>query len=178
MPEWLTELWEAVLPHAWGIGYVLGFAFVGEVMKRRVLNPKNVRILADARDRLWNAGGWKRAPGALLKIFISIPLPFHPLTAAVLLGCFSVSISDGINPTFWNRVIYVGVLGGVVSQGFYSIVHSLLRNRGLDFRLPGEMKDPKPVRRRYDGRLPNTLIEPDPPAPDPPPDPDEKRGFP
>ncbi len=138
MPEWLTEVWEAVLPHAWGIGYVLGFAFVGEVMKRRVLNLKNVRALAAARDRLWNDGGWRRAPGALLKLFVAIPLPFHPLAGAALLGCLPVPISDGIDPTFWNRMIYVVVLGGVISQGFYSIAHSVLKKRGLDFRLPGE----------------------------------------
>ena len=150
MPEWLTEAWSAVVPHAWGIGYVLGFAFVGEVMKRRVLNPKNVRALADARDRLWNEGGWRRAPGGLLKFFIAVPLAFHPFVGAALLGCFPVPISDGIDPTFWNRLIYVVVFGGVVSQGVYSMAHAFMRKRGLDFRLPGEGKDPKPIRKRRD----------------------------
>lgn len=150
MPEWLTEAWLAVVPHAWGIGYVLGFAFVGEVMKRRVLNPKNVRALVVVRDRLWNAGGWRRGPGVLLKLFIAIPLAFHPFFSASLLGCLPVPISDGIDPTFWKRLIYVAILGGVVSQGVYSMFHALMRKRGLDFRLPGEAKDPKPIRKRRD----------------------------
>jgi hypothetical protein len=154
MPEWLTEVWEfvdsTILPHAWGIGYVLGFAFVGQVMKARVWNRKNVRAMAAVRDRLWNEGSWARVPASFLKVLIGVPLAFHPLFGAALLGCFQVPISDGIDPTFWNRVIYVVVLGGIVSQGFYSMAHALMRKRGLDFRLPGETKNPKPIPKRRD----------------------------
>lgn len=150
MSEWMMAAWSAIAPHAWGFGYVLGFAFVGQVMKSRVWNAKNVAALVAVRDRLWNAGGWRRVPASFLKILVGIPIAFHPLAAAALLGCFPVPISDGIDPTFWNRLIYVAVLGGVVSQGFYSMAHAIMRRRGLDFRLPGESRGPKPIPKRRD----------------------------
>lgn len=146
--ETIENIWNFIAdnvgPHWPALVYLTGFSFAGQLMKRFVFTEKNVRKWAGLRDRLWNAGGAKKIPGVLLKIFIGTPLPVHPVITAFALSAFFLPISEGLENVWGYRVTYlVGCALG--SLAFYDLLHAILRKRGLDFKLPGEATIPPPA---------------------------------
>ncbi|HEY5658354.1 MAG TPA: hypothetical protein VIY27_11260, partial [Myxococcota bacterium] len=131
-------------PYAPPAIYLFGFSWAGQVSKRYVFNEKNIRSLARTRDQLWNAGGAaKRVLGAFLKLLIGIPLPAHPILAAFVLAALPLPTAPGIPVDYWHHLVLMQACA-IGSLGFYDLAHSLLRKRGLDFKLPGESKPPPP----------------------------------
>ena len=152
------RLWNMLGHHVPFFLYVLFFAFSGQIAKRFVWTEKRIARLAAKRDVWWNDGGAKKVPAVLLKIFLAIPIPVHPVAVAFFIGLFpKIWISSGLENTFWVRELYV-IGAAMVSMAVYDLLHAILRKHGLDFKLPGEA----------------SLT---PPAPTPKPE-DEERGGP
>lgn len=123
------------------IVYAIAFAFVGEVMKRSVLTPANVEALRRARDRAWNAGGWRRVVLSMPAIvFLAIPISFHaPITSQVVVTLFPMLPSSGpfAESGETGLRLYI-LLASIVSLGLYDFAHAVAKRKGLDIRLPGE----------------------------------------
>lgn len=137
-------LGDRIASHVPFLVYVFTFAFLGQVAKRYVWTEKNIRRMVQTADRLWNRGkGWK-VPGALLRFFVAIPIPMHPILIAVFFAFFpGVPMSAGVPDTFGWRLVYL--LGSaLLSLALYDILHAILKKQGLKVRLPGEGSYPPP----------------------------------
>ena len=137
---WITD---DVVPYLAPVVYALAFAWAGELSKRYVVNERNVRWARRHRDRLWNAGGWRRVPASLLKLVIAVPLPAHPPMAAAVLAFFPLPTLPDITDDYWHRLVVIGA-SSLISLALYDLAHAVLRKKGLDFKLPGEASDPPP----------------------------------
>jgi hypothetical protein len=138
--EWIQT---GLLPYWQVPAYILAFAFAGKLSTHYLVTDANVRWLAGVRDRLWNAGGAKRVPGALLKVVIGVPLPMHPLLVAPFLAPLPLPMPPGLTESWWHHLVLLE-LCAILSLGAYDLVHAVLRQRGLDFQLPGEDAPPPP----------------------------------
>ncbi len=139
--SWITS---DVVPYLPPVVYALAFAYSGQLSKRFLLNERNVRWAARTRDRLWNAGGWRRGPALALKWILAVPLPAHPALAALVISAFPVPTLPEAPDDYWHRLVVI-LPAAILSLGLYDLAHAVLRKRGLDFKLPGEATNPPPA---------------------------------
>lgn len=134
-----TTLLSLLSAHWLFLVYAGVLAFVGEVMKSRVWTPANIAHMRKWRDRWWNRGGAWKVLGAVVVVLLAVPLPFHPVIAAVPGSFFALPVGDGVAAGWGPRVAYL-VGAAIVSLSLYDVLKSILRWRGINIALPGERR--------------------------------------